>query len=136
MLGGSAIVPFVSACHSCPVESKNKACPMDTDDQKGTKRYIICSKIQQRVASSNVVWGCVQQLFYIFERDLSMKQAGAQRHERIGVRLNQEEVEKVKKIADFAGCSFSEAVRRVIRATRVESATIMPHDNQPQEALA
>lgn len=54
-----------------------------------------------------------------------MDDANLKRETRIGVRLNREEMEKVRAIARFSGCNFSEAVRRVIQATRVEPAIIV-----------
>ena len=33
---------------------------------------------------------------------------------RIGIRLENEDAEKVKRIARFSGCNFSEAIRRIV----------------------
>lgn len=56
---------------------------------------------------------------------------------RITVRFSEDELRKVEEIAHFSGGNISEALRKIVRLTRLEPATItMPHDNHPQEALA
>lgn len=50
---------------------------------------------------------------------------------RIGIRFTEEDAAKVRRIAKFAGCNFSEAVRRIVRATQVEPAVFVLATDQP-----
>lgn len=55
--------------------------------------------------------------FFLFERRSSVKQ---QKSGRIALRLSEEERRKVDQVATLTGCNLSEAVRRMVRATRLE----------------
>jgi hypothetical protein len=49
--------------------------------------------------------------------------------ERIAVRLSQEELAKVQTVAALTDCTMSEAVRRIVRATRLQPVVVI--DAQP-----
>jgi hypothetical protein len=44
---------------------------------------------------------------------------------RIGVRLTEDEIEKVQQVANLTGCNLSEAVRLMVRGTQLKTVAVI-----------
>ncbi len=55
----------------------------------------------------------------------------ARKIERIALRLTENEIEKVQEVARVTGCNLSEAVRQMVRNTRLEPVSVIEVKVQP-----